>query len=739
MEKLTFYSWLSCCFAVMAVSVGAAEMKIMSFNVAHCSGMDGRIDIMRTAERINAEDPDFACLQELDWRTARSDGVDQPAELARLTGRHATFAKAIFYRGGQYGVMLLSRERPLNVMQWPLPGTEPRVLLLCEFSDCIVGTTHLSVEAEAERVASVAIIRQAVSQFAGKKPVFLTGDWNAMPDNAVVREMSDFLTVLSDTNCQTFHGEQQNGPDGQPFDMSKFCIDYIACDNAHAGAFKVLDAHVVEDRKTSDHAPIVVTLETPDAAQPRPALVPVPVKLTTREGICRVKAGKATEEIITKRITDASIPKEGYHLNIDADGIAISSSDDAGFFYALQTLKQLAFFSYGRLAFPCCTIEDAPRFGYRGVHWDDSRHFFGKSAVKRTLDLMAQHKLNVFHWHLTDDEGWRLPVHQYPKLTTEGAMRQYSKNHKNLADRFEDGIYGPFSYVRKDIAEVVAYARERHIRVVPEVDVPGHCAALLKAYPEYGCFADCPEKAPQGAVDNVICLGNDKSLEMVFAIFDELVAMFPDELVHIGGDEVNKVNYRACPKCQARMKTLGLRTENDLQAWFARELGKHLAKRGKRVLGWDELILDGEPPANMVAMSWRGAEGGRAASKAGLEAVMCPHFYCYFDYSQCLPDDPAVYPWFTERLPLAKVYAYDPLEGIPSEQQKYILGGQCCNWAEYTCNETELQWKMWPRTCATAEVFWSPAEARDFSSFSRRMEIRRRRLLAQHVNCAPLK
>ena len=717
----------------------AAEMKIMSFNVCHCQGMDGKIDIGRTAERIRAEDPDFACLQELDWCVARSGVVDQPAELARRTGLHATFAKAIFFQGGQYGVALLSREKPTNVIQVPLPGREPRVLLLCEFADCVVGTTHLSVSAESERTESVALIRKAIAPFAGKKPVFLTGDWNATPASEVLKGLGEFLQVVSKTDGQTYHGRQENGPDGQPLDMSGFCIDYIACDKAHAAAFSVRDAQVVNDRVTSDHAPVVVTGTVPDREPPRPVLVPAPVKLSVGEGTCRVKAGEVTEKVFTSRTVDASLPKEGYRLAISPEAVSVAAADEAGFFYALQTLRQLAFPSWGRLAFPCCTVEDAPRFGWRGVHWDDSRHFFGKAAVKRTLELMAQHKLNVFHWHLTDSQGWRLPVAKYPLLTTVGAARPYSKNQKDLADRYENGTYGPFAYTAEEIREVVAYARERHIRVVPEVDFPGHSRATLDAYPQYRCFPD-GKGAPKGAVGNVFCLGNDEAVAFMEDVFDEVVRLFPEsEFVHIGGDEVNKVNWRACPKCQARMKALGLKTENDLQAWFSRRLGRHLAKRGKRVLGWDELILDGEPPADMVAMSWRGAEGGRAAAKAGLGAVMCPHFYCYFDYMQCLADDPAVYPWFTERLSLEKAYSYDPLAGIPPEQHRFILGGQCCNWSEYTCNETELQWKMWPRTCATAEVFWSPASVRDYADFVRRMAEHRRRLVDQHVNCAPLK
>ncbi|MGN0832865.1 MAG: family 20 glycosylhydrolase [Kiritimatiellia bacterium] len=715
----------------------ADEMKLMSFNVCHCAGMDGKIDLARTAAAIRAEDPDFACLQELDWRTARSGGTDQPAELGRLAGLHATFAKAIFFQGGQYGVAILSREQPREVFTYPLPGAEPRVLLLCEFSDCVVGTTHLSVGDEAERTASVAVIRRAIAPFVGQKPVFLSGDWNSTPESAVLQELGTFLQVVSGTCGQTYHGRKVDGPDGQPLDRSQFCIDYVACDREAATAFKVLDARVVEDRTTSDHAPVVVTLATPSVTSAPPCVVPRPASMVTGDGVYRAKAGEVDATLFAARTTDAAIPPEGYRLTIGADGIAVAASGEAGFFYAGQTLRQLAFCSYGRLSFPHCTIKDAPRFGWRGVHLDESRHFFGKAAVKRTLDLMALHKLNVFHWHLTDDQGWRLPVAAYPLLTTVGAVRRCSTNQKNLADRFEDGEYGPFAYTREDIREVVAYARARQIRVIPEVDVPGHCEALLRAYPACGCFADAPEQAPADAVGNVVCLGDDRTLAMIHAVFDEVAGLFPDELVHIGGDEVNKANYRACPKCQTRMRQLGLKTENELQAWFCRELGQRLAARGKRVLGWDELVLDGRPPANMVVMSWRGTEGAAAAAKVGLEAVMCPHESCYFDYRQCIDDDPATYPWFTCRLPLAKAYAYDPFAGVAEESRKFILGGQCCNWTEFTCNETELQWKLWPRACATAEVFWTPAAGRDYADFRRRLATHRRRLLARRVNCAP--
>ena len=729
-----------CLLAAPVAAMGARRetVRLMSFNVCHCEGMDRRIDLERTAARIRAEDPDFACLQEIDWRTARSGGVDQPEELARLTGMHPTFARAIFYRGGQYGVMMLSRGRPKSVVRVPLPGSEPRVLLLCEFEDCVVGTTHLSVAGADERKASLDRIREAVAPFAAKKPVFLTGDWNSLPDSDVVAGMGEFMQIVSKTDRQTFHGRQEDGPDGQPLDMTRFCIDYVACDRGHAADHPVVEARVVEDGITSDHAPVVVTLGVPDPDPPEMSVVPVPAKMRVNRGWFRVGGSDTLTDVPISRKSVPALPAEGYELRIDADGISVGASGDAGYFYARRTLAQLAGRHFGRLVFPCCDIVDAPRFAWRGVHFDDSRHFFGKAAVKRTMDAMSQHKFNTFHWHLTDSEGWRLPVRRHPRLTTEGAVRSLSTNQKNLADHFEDGNYGPYSYGEADIVEIAEYARERHIRIVPEVDFPGHSRAVLKAYPQLGCFLE-GESAPAGAVDNVLCAGKDEALELMLDVLDEVVRLFPDSpMVHIGGDEVNKANWKSCPHCQKRIRDLDLVDENGLQSWLMGKLAERLRGKGRNVVGWDEMILDGKAPVDSVVMSWRGAEGGCAAARAGHYAVMCPHMYCYFDYDQCLSDDPAVYPWFSRRLPLQKAYAFDPLEGIPSDCARFVLGGQCCNWSEYTCNETELQWKMWPRACATAEVLWSPAGKRDWNDFRRRMAQHRRRLLAQHVNCATL-
>ena len=448
------------------------------------------------------------------------------------------------------------------------------------------------------------------------------------------------------------------------------------------------------------------------------------------EGCYVSSATNVTKDLFTAS-SDLSLPKEGYRISIsEKGGISVSCSDNAGAFYALQTLRQLSVPANGRLVFPCCEIKDFPRFGWRGVQLDDSRHFFGKAAVKRIIDQMSAHKLNVFHWHLTDNGGWRLPVPKYPKLTTVAATRRFSKDHKVVADRFEDGVYGPFSYTRDEIAEVIAYAKERFVRVVPEVDMPGHSIALIRAYPEFGCVGS------RGGAE--LCVGDDHVLDMVKDVLDEVVELFPDEVVHIGGDEVIMDNWKSCPKCQARMKEHCLKTEKDLLAWFVGEVAAHLKRRGRRAVWWSEIPLDGNVPGDGIVMAWRDAQEGRDAVAAGHEAIMCPHKSCYFDYTPCLRDDFAPYPWFTHPLPLEKAYAYDPVDGIPAERQRLVLGGQCCNWTEYTCNETELQWKMWPRTCATAEVFWSTAEKRDFADFRRRMETHRHRLIESGVNCAPL-
>ena len=477
------------------------------------------------------------------------------------------------------------------------------------------------------------------------------------------------------------------------------------------------------------------SVSVPDPVLPEPAVVPRPAAFVSKPGFFTIAALEPEGRHFACK-QEGSVPAEGYRMAVVPEGIRVAASDAAGRFYALQTLRQLAIPRWGRLYVPCCEITDAPRFGWRGMMIDDVRHFFGKAAMRRTLDLLAFHKMNVLHWHLTDDEGWRLPVAKHPDLTVKGAVRPYSAD---MADRFEDGTYGPFAFSAKDIREIVAYAAARHIRIVPEVDLPGHCKAAIKAYPDLCCFKTGDAAAPKDAVDNVLCLGDDRTLAFVRDVCDSVCDLFPDsEAVHVGGDEVNKVNWRHCPKCRVRMAQIGAKEANGLQSWFTAQLAAHLAKRGRRLVGWDEVILNGEAPRGTTVMSWRGAEGGIAAAKAGLECVMTPHRFCYFNYEQGLLHDPIVYPWWSYPISLGKAYAYDPLAGIPPQAQKHVLGGQCCLWANKIPDEPQLQWQAWPRACATAEVFWSPADMRDQADFMRRMRVHRNRLIDAHVNCAPL-
>lgn len=405
---------------------------------------------------------------------------------------------------------------------------------------------------------------------------------------------------------------------------------------------------------------------------------------------------------------DKSIPEEGYVLDTSNGGISIASSGEEGRFYAEMTLRQLK--TDG--GYPRVKIEDSPRFPYRGVHLDVARHFFGKDSVKRLLKTMAEHKFNVFHIHLTDSQGWRFPMPKYPGLTAKGP-----------------------AYTESDIREIVEYAAKLHITVVPEIDLPGHSGAALAKFRKFRCWTK-DKKAR-----HVFCLGNDDAIKFIKDVMDELCRQFPGKLIHIGGDEVSPA-WKSCSLCRKRMDSLGVKTNQEYQAWFTKMLSEYLASKGRRAVGWDEIVFNGSAPGGAIVMSWRGKEGGVAAAAAGSECIMCPTSHCYFDYTQLLPGDKLHYFGKVKRgmaTSLEEAYSYNPLEGIPPEQAKFVLGGQCNNWTECTATEKDLQWKLWPRAAAMAEVFWSPAELRDFSDFTRRMEIHRQRLINEGVNCARLK
>ena len=476
-------------------------------------------------------------------------------------------------------------------------------------------------------------------------------------------------------------------------------------------------------------------------------VIPMPNKVVEKEGTFRYEGDVAK---VVSYAKDASIPAEGYKLVVNADGITVSSSDDAGRFYAIQTLKQL-----GNPA-PCVEIEDVPRFKWRGFHLDECRHFFGKETVKATLDLIAYYKMNRFHWHLTEDQGWRVDVPGYPELVKYGAVRSASVRHGlkahtgtvEDADKMNGVKYGPYYYTEADLREIVAYAAERHIQVVPEIELPGHVFAALAAYPEFACFpANLASREPRlawGIEPDVLCIGNDKAIKFMEDVIDWVCKVFPGDVVHIGGDECPQVRWKTCPKCQARIKAEGLKDEHDLQPWITRHFVRFLEARGKRALGWDEYLL-GDIPKSAMGMSWRESRSGAghdlvsgaAGAARGHDMVMTPCSYCYLDYGQGLSEDPFFY--IGGCVTLERCYSFDPCAGVPEEAKSHVLGGQGNNWTEYTWNEYDLQWKAWPRTLALAECFWTQPENKNWDCFKVRASVMRRKLISEmRVNCAPV-
>ena len=468
-------------------------------------------------------------------------------------------------------------------------------------------------------------------------------------------------------------------------------------------------------------------------------LVPRPQKLEVADGVYRSDAASVAG-LPVKEIRDKSLKNEAYRLSVTPEAVVVTSSGKAGAFYAFKTLEQLAVKRNGKILLPCVEIEDAPAFSWRGIMLDVSRHFFDVTQVKRFIDLMAVHKLNVLHWHLMDNQGWRIQIDRYPELTTIASKRPYSKNHKHVLDRVPEGTkgtYGPFFFTKDEIRDIIAYAASNHVRVIPEVEIPGHSRAALRAFPEYLCFTDNPSAKPTNAVDNVYCAGNDAAFRFLENVLDEVCELFPDPVVHIGGDEVKKHNWVACPKCRKRMAEVGAKTPEELQSWMNGHFAKYLVKKGKRPIWWGE-IPECEMPRELAVMSWLGPECGVAAAKRGHEVVMCPHKSLYFDYTPCIPFDFCKYPWFTEKLPVEKVYAYDPLEGIAPEHHRFVLGGQACCWTEYTCTERDLDWKTWTRAAAMSEVFWTAPKVRDLKEFFPRLRVHVKRLRSQGVNCSPV-
>ena len=416
---------------------------------------------------------------------------------------------------------------------------------------------------------------------------------------------------------------------------------------------------------------------------------------------------------------------EGYQLTVDKKMILISANTEAGLFYGFQTLFQLAPANANvenpvAIAVPGVKITDYPRFEWRGSHLDVCRHFFNIDEVKKHLDVMALYKLNKFHFHLTDDHGWRIQIDKYPLLTEVGAWRVDRSDvpwgEAEPAQEGEECSYGGY-FTKDQIREIVAYAAARHIDVVPEIEMPGHSSAILAAYPQFACdnYPYCVAIGPYWPPKAILCGGNDSVLVFLKDVFDEVMELFPYEYVHLGGDEAYKDNWRACPKCQQKIKDLGLANEEELQAWMVAEIEKEVNKHGKKIIGWDE-ILDGGVTPTATVQSWRGAESAIKAAQLGNEVVMSPTAFCYFDYYQ---DDPETQPKaIGGYVPLGKAYAFEPIpDTLTSEQAKCIKGAQCNLWSEFIFTYDHAEYMLLPRLCALAETVWTPKERKDWSRF----------------------
>ena len=511
-----------------------------------------------------------------------------------------------------------------------------------------------------------------------------------------------------------------------------------------------------------------------------PALIPVPQKLEQREGVFqlqrdtrlltdeisfgtgeylaaklrsgtgfswRVRTSGETRSVkgailLTTNGADVALGAEGYTLDVTADAVVVRAPNQAGLFYGAQTLLQLLptevfapnpVLNIG-LTLPCVYIEDRPRLRWRGLMLDVSRHFFTKDEVKCLLDEMALHKLNMFHWHLVDNAGWRIEIKKYPKLTQIGAWRLgvgFGFEPDTTTAYGPDGRYGGF-YTRGDIREVVDYAAARHIAVIPEIEMPGHSSAALSAYPQFSCSGG-PYSLHMvaGVPGGVYCAGKDETFTFLQDVLTEVCQLFPCKYIHIGGDEVPKESWKKCSRCQARMTAEGLKSEYELQSWFIRRIETLINGQGKNLIGWSE-IGEGGLAANAVVMDWIGS--GLEAAKEGHDVVMVPMKFCYFNLYQA--EDRGAEPRAMKGVvPLNKVYSFEPVpNGLPAENEKHILGSEGAVWTEYITNFKQVEYMIFPRLCALAEVTWSPKASRNWEDFLRRLQTHARRLDLLGIN-----
>lgn len=442
------------------------------------------------------------------------------------------------------------------------------------------------------------------------------------------------------------------------------------------------------------------------------------------------KAAKASKTgNVVKFLKVKGMAKEEYRLDVTSSEIVVSATEPNGAFYALQTLLQLLpqqIYSSDhdgqniQWSAPCCEISDKPRFRWRGMHIDVSLHFFDIDYIKRYIDLMTVQKMNIFHWHLTDDQGWRIEIKKYPELTRKGAWRKETVI-GSLKSGVYDGIpHGGF-YTQDQIREVVKYAADRYMTIIPEIEMPGHAMAALACYPQLSCRPDTTYEVQTrwGIFRHVYC-PKDETFAFLEDVLTEVMELFPSEIIHIGGDECPKKNWKVCSHCQQLIADLGLKDEFELQSYFIQRIEKFVNSRGRKIIGWDEILQGGLAP-NAIVMSWLGEEGGIKAAQQHHQAVMCPHTKYYLDYWQADPDTEPLA--MGHLVPLQEVYAYNPVPKVlTAEESKYIMGVQGCVWTEYLPTPARVEYMAWPRSCAIAEAGWTPQTQRKWNDFSQRLE-----------------
>ncbi len=522
----------------------------------------------------------------------------------------------------------------------------------------------------------------------------------------------------------------------------------------------------------------------PSAAAPVIAVIPEPVKVTPRAGRFRLlkrtviwtdAANEAVARQLARYLEPATgftlrvqvggalppgaiafhreralqhLGPEGYLLAVTSSRVVVRSPEAAGAFYAVQTIRQLLPPEVFREApvegvdwtVPAVTIEDRPRFSWRGAHLDTARHFMPREFVKKYIDLLALHKLNTFHWHLTDDQGWRLAITRYPMLTTVGAWRAETligrPGRARVQWQFDRTRHGGF-YSQDDAREIVAYANARFVTVVPEIEMPGHAVAAIAAYPELGVTGEPVDVATSWGVFSDILNAEPSTLRFMQNVLQEVLGIFPSRYIHIGGDEADKTKWKASPAIQARIRELGVGDEGGLQSWFVRQMDDFLVSHKRRLVGWDE-ILEGGLADNAVVMSWRGTQGGIDAARAGHDVVMTPTSHTYLDYYQSKDQarEPLAIGGF---LPLETVYAFEPVPAeLEPEFARHILGAQVQLWTEYLAGPKQVEYMAFPRLTALAEVVWTPVARKDYQDYLARLAVHLRRLQALDVNFRPL-